>query len=877
MSHASQLPRGFERVRGKVGLRTLAFYALPLIVLITSISALSGWYFGIARLLDIWPGFSLMSFNTALSFVFASLMVFALNAENEKFSFGFGVLTGVLPTLSLLKYAGLLTLPVDDLLFDTTSSGGFMAANTAVGLFVAAVTGVLRSLMGDKPWVSATIAALGLAILGLGLTGLATYGVNIMASYMWVALTGMALHTAMNFVVLGLAIGLASRGLQTTVPNQRKEIFVTSAVVLVAVFITCGIWRHLLESDRQNTVDGVHHELSFIQELISVEFENLQEALERMADRQAARDVITAEGWQADAEKYAADFQQIPGIGLVDTDYKIIGVAPFKELQPAMGVGPNFNPDRTEAMYEAVLRGSSVLTKPFVLSTGRQSIVLFSPIIRDTEFRGLIAASIELKPMITAWLREDFVNFSVEIWDEDATILSIPSQFETAPSFADQREISVLNRTWSLRMVPDKGFVRAEVQTLSQAVLPMGMIVTLLLAIAINRSMAVSHQNDLLKITTHDLQNREARLEYMAQERELVISNTSEALIYLDRHKNVRLANDAAARLLKTERCLLVGRHFSALPFFYAQSKSKPTIDQLIEFGRIEDIELHPANYGDHPLSLSLSATPIASDSGREEGYVIVFYDITDRRHLEQSQIALLESLERSNEELTQFAHICSHDLQEPFRMIGAFSELLETHLNSQGQDDEQTTLYLKFLTDASDRGMCLIRDILDYSRVEHGSDQLTLVDSRVVVHEIFANFRGTSERKLELTQEDLPSVPFSRVQLMQLFQNLIGNAIKYAKAEGPIRVHVRCRDQGDVWRFEVQDNGIGIAEKNLSKIFEIFKRLHRRDQIPGTGIGLAICRKIVERHGGTISVESTFGEGSTFYFTLPKQGEHTA
>ncbi|MCI5039334.1 MAG: ATP-binding protein, partial [Donghicola eburneus] len=92
-----------------------------------------------------------------------------------------------------------------------------------------------------------------------------------------------------------------------------------------------------------------------------------------------------------------------------------------------------------------------------------------------------------------------------------------------------------------------------------------------------------------------------------------------------------------------------------------------------------------------------------------------------------------------------------------------------------------------------------------------------------------------------------------------------------------PIRVHVRCRDQGNAWRFEVQDNGIGVAEKNLSKIFEIFKRLHRRDQIPGTGIGLAICRKIVERHGGTISVESTFGEGSTFYFTLPKQGDHTA
>lgn len=877
MSHASHLPRGFERVRSKAGLRNIAFYALPFIVLITSISALFGWFFGVARLLDIWPGFSLMSFNTALSFVFASGVVLSLRAQNEKLSLAFGALTGILPALSLLKYAGLTDLPVDDLLFDSTSSGGFMAANTAIGLMFAAFSGMMRSLMGDKQWVSGAIAALGLAIFGLGLTGLATYGVNIMASYMWVALTGMALHTALNFVFLGIAISLASGGLQSTLPHKRKEILLTSSVVLAAVIATCGIWRYLLENDRQATIANVHHELSFVQELINVEFENLQEALERMAERQAARDEITPEGWQADAEKYTADFQQIPGIGLVGTDYRIIGVAPFKELQPAMGVGPNFNPDRTEAMYEAALRGTSVLTKPFTLATGRQSIVLFSPIIRDTEFRGLIAASIELEPMIRTWLREDFVDFEVLLCDGDDVIMSIPSQFETAPSFADVRELSVLNRTWTLKMVPDKDFVRKEIQPLSQAALPMGMIVTLLLAIAINRSLAVSHQNELLRISTYDLQNREARLEYMARERELIISSTSEALIYLDRHRNIRLANEAAAKLLETERCLLVGRRFGALPFFFEGKKTKPTVEQLIDYGRIEDIELHPAGYGDHPLSLSLSATPISAASGRSEGYVIVFYDITERRNLEQSKVHLLETLEKSNEELTQFAHICSHDLQEPFRMIGAFSEMLENHLTAQGENDEQTTLYLKFLTDASERGMSLIRDILDYSRVEHGSDHLVDVDSRIIVHEIFANFRGTSDRKLELTQEDLPTVPYSKVQMMQLFQNLIGNAIKYSKPDGPIRVNIKCRELGDHWRFDVEDNGIGIAEKNLHKVFEIFKRLHRRDQIPGTGIGLAICRKIVERHGGTISVQSTYGQGSTFYFTVPKRGASEA
>ncbi len=871
MSHASHLPRGFERVRSKAGLRSIAFYALPLIVLITSVSALFGWFFGIARLLDIWPGFSLMSFNTALSFVFASGIALSHQARSDKLGFIFGLLTGILPTLSLLRYAGAIDLPVDDLLFPTTPSGGFMAVTTAIGLVFAAISGVLRTVIGDKGWVNGTIAALGLAILGLGLTGLATYGVNIMATYMWVALTGMALHTALNFVFLGIVISTASRGLESTLPYQRKGTLLTSLVVMTAVVATCVVWRHLLENDRLDALENVEHESSFIQELIHVEFENLQEALERMAERQAAKEEITAEAWQADAEKYAADFQQLPGIGLVDKDFKLIGAAPYEKFQSAIGIGPNYNADRTKAMQEAALRGTSVLTKPFVISKGQQSIVLFSPIIRGSEFRGLIAASIELEPMIRSWLREDFVNFEVQLRDEGDEVLSIASPIEIAPSFADIRNVPVLNRTWTLMMVPDKNFVRQEVQPLSQAVLPMGMILSLLLAISINRGLTVAHQNELLRISTFNLQNREARLEYMAQERELIISSTSEALIYLDRHRNVRLANQSAAKLLKTDRFLLVGQRFNSLPFFFAGTKSKPSLEQLIESERIEDIELHPSTMGDHPLSLSLSAAPILSASGQTDGYVIVFYDITERRHLEQSKFRLMETLEKSNEELTQFAHICSHDLQEPFRMTGAFSEMLELHLNSKGENDEQTKLYLKFLTDASDRGMALIRDILDYSRVQHGSDHLVDVDSRIIVHEIFSNFRGTSDRKLDLTQEDLPTVPYSKVQMMQLFQNLIGNAIKYSKPDAPIRVHVKCHDMGDYWQFDVEDNGIGIAEKNQQKVFEIFKRLHRRDQIPGTGIGLAICRKIVERHGGTISVQSEYGQGSTFYFTVPK------
>jgi signal transduction histidine kinase len=247
----------------------------------------------------------------------------------------------------------------------------------------------------------------------------------------------------------------------------------------------------------------------------------------------------------------------------------------------------------------------------------------------------------------------------------------------------------------------------------------------------------------------------------------------------------------------------------------------------------------------------------------------------THRDHLEElvkartAELARTATeLARSNKDLEQFAYVSSHDLQEPLRMVSGFMQLLERHAG--GKLDATADKYIHFAVDGAKRMQQLIDDLLAYSRVGTKGGQLAPTGSGEALQRAVANLRTAIEQRgAQVTQGELPVLRADATQLAQLFQNLVGNAIKFAGEKAP-KVHVEARRDEDLWTFAVRDNGIGIDPEFSEKIFVIFQRLHTRDQYPGTGIGLAICKKIVERHGGRIWVESTPGEGSTFYFTLP-------
>lgn len=241
--------------------------------------------------------------------------------------------------------------------------------------------------------------------------------------------------------------------------------------------------------------------------------------------------------------------------------------------------------------------------------------------------------------------------------------------------------------------------------------------------------------------------------------------------------------------------------------------------------------------------------------------------DITWRKHAEVERESMIAKLTESNSELERFAYICSHDLQEPLRMITNFSERLEKYLGTAL--DDKARHYLKYVTDGAGQARQLIGDVLNYARVDHETERLVNIQSEKTLTGVLRDLSTRIEETgASVTHDPLPEVCMQPTHLRQILQNLVGNALKFC-GETP-EVHISAIQEGMMWCFSVRDNGIGIAEEHMQKIFSIFQRLHNRERYPGTGIGLALCKKLVQKYGGRIWVESEVGKGSVFYFTLP-------
>jgi len=281
-------------------------------------------------------------------------------------------------------------------------------------------------------------------------------------------------------------------------------------------------------------------------------------------------------------------------------------------------------------------------------------------------------------------------------------------------------------------------------------------------------------------------------------------------------------------------------------------------------------IELHGRRKDGSTFPIELMLSPL----GSAEGILVTaaIRDITTRKKADAHLLQKMEELNSSNEELAQFAYIASHDLQEPLRMVASYTTLLARRY--KGKLDSDADEFIAFAVDGANRMQRLILDLLAYSRVGSQGKELSETSSAEALQQALVNLRGAIEESGALVTSDaLPTVLAEQVQLIQLFQNLVGNAIKYQRPGVP-HVHIAAaRNGGGKWAFSVQDNGLGIEPQYFEKIFGMFQRLHKREEFAGTGIGLAICKKIVERHGGSISVESSPGEGSTFRFDLAGSG----
>ncbi len=350
-----------------------------------------------------------------------------------------------------------------------------------------------------------------------------------------------------------------------------------------------------------------------------------------------------------------------------------------------------------------------------------------------------------------------------------------------------------------------------------------------------------------------------------------------DAMVVVNQIGEIVLLNVQAEKQFGYRRDELVGRKVKSLiPEGFAERliadalrSAEDALAQQIGTG----IELsgRRKNGSDFPIEIMLS--PLES----AEGILVTaaIRDITARKAAEANLLEKVDELKRSNEELGQFAYIASHDLQEPLRMVASYTQLLSRRY--KGKLDADADEFISFAVDGAARMQRLIQDLLAFSRVGTKGKELLITSSEEAFQQALINLRGAvKDSGAQVTHDPLPMVAADEMQLVQLFQNLIGNAIKYQNPGVP-RIHVSAaRDGGKKWIFSVKDNGLGIHPQYFDRIFGMFQRLHKREEFEGTGIGLAICKKIVERHGGVISVESQPGQGSTFRFALAAEEKNS-
>ena len=365
----------------------------------------------------------------------------------------------------------------------------------------------------------------------------------------------------------------------------------------------------------------------------------------------------------------------------------------------------------------------------------------------------------------------------------------------------------------------------------------------------------------------------EETIKRISAELDQIFNTAADGMRLIDKNFNVIRINETLSNLLNLSKDEVVGKKcYETFRGSLCHTADCPLTK--IFNGQEERVECDAEKERNDGARIPciVTATPFRGPNGELLGIVEDFKDITERKRMEDELEQRLKELARSNAELQQFAYVASHDLQEPLRMVASYVQLLARRY--KGKLDADADDFINFAVDGANRMQGLINDLLAYSRVGTSGRDFEPTDCTAILDQAVANLQAmVKENKSIVTYNSMPTVMADAPQLVQLFQNLISNAIKF-HGPGPPLIHISAEQKNAEWVFAVKDNGIGIDPQFKERIFVIFQRLHSKTEYSGTGIGLAICKKVVERHDGRIWVESEVGKGTTLYFTLPKKGE---
>lgn len=697
-------------------------------------------------------------------------------------------------------------------------------------------------------------------------------------------------------------------------------------VLLGSLLLTLGVWYLSKAQTEEKIRDQFLRETEQVTALISERMQKYEDALwGGVAAIRSQNNVIGHNEWKRYAESLniGEKYPGINGIGVInfvasqdlasfiekqredrpdfkvhpdhhrDEHWPITYIEPLVQNAQAVGLDMAFEFNRYTAAVKARNTGSAQITGPIVLvqDSGKTPGFLFyspfysdnqldTPEARQEKFLGLVYAPFIMNKLMEGSLSKARRHIGIKITDGDNILYNehVESEpdFDADPLFRHTPVFEMYGRSWSFDIRSTLSFREAANDSQPLLILLGGLFIDALLFVfftllARSNQRALQFASDMSE--KYQVQARETGKK--EQQLSAIVQAATDGLVTIDEAGTVLSYNPACEKMFGYEADEMLGENIKRLMpkqiadqhDGYLSTYHRTKEAKIIGIGR--EMVARRKNGDEFPIELGVSEI----DLGDKILFSGIIRDISERKKAEKEKQQFVEKLAESNQELERFAFICSHDLQEPMRMIQAYSSKLKTRFEKLNfEDDDIAHVYLGHLMGGAERGQDLIRDVLEYSKVDHATKAFTKIDIGKLISQISEQmYDHDLSQAANIHFSDMPHVQGNETQLLQLFQNTISNGLKYVSAGTQARVDIAVSDKDTHWEFTVADNGIGIEKRHHDKVFEVFKRLHRREEYPGTGIGLSICKKIVENHHGTISIDSELGQGTTIRFTLLK------
>ncbi len=831
------------------------------------ITVLVGWHTHHLALLQVLPGNVAMQYNTALGFIACGGALLALAFARRRATAVGGALAALLGAGILLEYFAGIPLRLDqrfmtDYVTPQDLHPGRMAPNTAL-CFLLVGTALVLSGVRKRPTVA--VSLLGSVAAALGVLALLGYALGLRTAYSWGQLTPMALHTAAGFLLLGLGVVASTRqGAEEETPRWLPLL-----VAVTFIPITLGLRQALVAYQHMRTGQETTATAKGVSSEIDEQMRSRLQALGQIAGQW--RTAPASPGQQADAEAglYFSTFRGTESITWRDASLRVV----WQAARP----GTRRGTQDSHLFLRAPARGAASLSP----ITREDLLLAYAPVSRGGQPGGWVVAVLGVPVLLDDILDAQIApEYGISLTEGGREIYARQAPGGGAePRSVCERVVALPGASWRLRVWPGPRMLAERPDArLAEVALLLGLVMSWLLALAASLAVSARRHARTALGANKELQGEIAerqRVQAEASRLAAIVESSTDAIIGKTLDGLITSWNRGAEVLYGYAAEEALGRPISLL-IPPGHDDEVPALLERVRRGElVEQWESARRRKDGGVVEVSLTISPIKDAAGAIVGASTIARDIGERKRAAAALARQAEELQRSNAELQQFAYVASHDLQEPLRMVASYVQVLARQY--RGKLDADADEFIGYAVDGAKRMQQLINDLLAYSRVGTHAAEFAPTDCERILGYVLNDLQmAIRDAGAVVTHDPLPVVTGDEVQLTQLLQNLVSNAIKFHGPEPP-RVHLSVQETAQEWVFTVRDNGVGIAPEQFERIFLIFQRLHPRGKYPGTGIGLAICKRIVERHGGRIWVASEPAKGSAFTFALPKrdQGDH--